>query len=326
MAQINAVNCGVGSGNLGVPTCTIDLDMLVGAIPIPKGRVFTAAELVDFRTTLQALLVNNSYALRAQVMGRFLEIDDQSEDIQEKTWGYGTKTVTRGEVYNWVFPYLDGGFCRHRQMLKFKDRQGDYDWLFVDKSKNILGTRKVDANGVLAFGGVDLTQFYTYNWKPATGSDPAMYRVKFALADAAQINEDAAFITVDFDVFSLAMVQDVDLFPVGATAIVGATGDINVGVYSGCGGNNLVNNLPAIVATGNFLVTNYQTGAAITVTAVTAGGTGTAKYIAFNLDDTDTDYPAPGEYLQISLASVSTVFASTGQYLEATPPLVLEVS
>lgn len=312
MATLNAVYCGAGSGNLGLSDCNFDPDLLVGAIAIPRGTVYTAEQLIDFQATLQAQALNNSYALRAHIFGGFIEIDDQSEDTQEWTSGYGNKYVTRGEVYSWAFRYLDGGMCQHKNYLHFKDRQKQFDFLFFDASYNIIGTNRLDSNGIPGFGGVNLTQLYVYNWKPKTGDQATQYRIRFQLANARQLNEDLAFISVDFDPYSdIEQVQDVNLSAVGATAIVDADGDINIGVVSGCGGNNMVQTYGATLANvARFIATNASTGGVITITAITIGGSGDSQYLAFNFDDTDTDYPAAGGYINLSLVGVGTLITA----------------
>lgn len=325
MAVMNLVNCGAGSGNLGKPDCSVDFGLIIGAIAIPKNSVYTANDMVDIQTTIQAQLVNDTYADRAFRMGIFKEIDDQSEDIQEKTWGYGDKTVTRGEVYNWVFGYYDG-FCLHKLMLGFKDRQNEFDYLFITQDRKVIGTQAVDANGITALGGIAMSQFYVYNWKPATGSEPANYRVKFAVADATQLNEWLGFIEVDFDIFRLNVIQDVILDVVGTTRIVDADGDINISIFAGCGGQNLVTTYGATIANvARFSVTNTLTGAAITLTGVTITGSGSSQYLAFNIDDADTDYPAAGGYINISMVAPSVLNTAGLGYIQSNT-LTLEVS
>jgi hypothetical protein len=325
MATLNAVFCGAGSGNMGIGDCNFDPDLLVGAIAIPRGTVYAASQLVDFRATLQAQAINNSYSLRAHIFGGFLELDDQSEEAQEWTSGYGRKYFTRDEVYSWGFRYLDGGMCQHKNMLNFKGRERQFDWLFFDASYNIIGTDRTDANGITGFGGVNLTQFYPYNWKPKTGSEPTRYMVGFTLANARQLNENLSFISVDFDPYSdIDQVQDVKLQPV-SDPVVDADGDINIGITSSCGAGNLVQIYGATIANvARFVATNSQTGGAVTITSVTIAGSGESQYLAFNFDDTDTDYPTAGQYLTLTMASVSVLATAGLSYFEAMP-IQLEV-
>lgn len=326
MASINAIpNCALPGGNLGVPECAINPALIVGAIAVPKGTTFNAADIADFQTTLQTLVTNATKIERGQIMGGFLEIDDQSEDIQEKTYGYGQKVVTRDEQYVWSFQYLDGGFCYHRQMLGFKGKEGQYDFLFVDSAGVIWGTQATDATtGAPAVKGIALTQIYVYNWKAATGSDPARYMVRFTIANAKQINEQAAFISdLGFDVFTdINLVQDIN-FDFVTSDEVDADGDIALALTTGCGGTNLVSAYPTeVVNASRYTVVNTATGAAISFTVASAG-TGDGAYLAFNLDDTDPDYPTAGGYITIAAVAPSAWAALDLPYFEAIPKTII---
>lgn len=321
--------CGPASGNIGNGGgCNFDIGLIVGAMPVPKGTVLTAAQVADLRATLQAMLVNDTYASRAFRMGRFLEIDDQSEERQQKTWGYGKKTTTRGETYDWVFYYTDGGLCMHKNMMNFAPNAANYDYFFYDDNRNLIGTSGVDANGVQGFAGVSIDELYVAPWKPANGSDPAMYMVNFKISDTTQLNESLAVIQqIPFDLFSLSVVNNVELLvPSGSTIIVDADGDIPIGIQGGCGGQNLVERYGATIANvARFAAKNQLTGAAITITGVTITGVGASQYLLFNLDHEDTDYPSAGEYITINMVSVSTLNTAGLGYIESNV-LTLEVS
>jgi hypothetical protein len=324
MATLGIItDCGAGGGNTGLPSCQWNPDLIIGSLKIPKGTVLTAAQLVDLEATIQALLVHDTYASRAHRFGRFEEIDDQSEDRAQKTWGYGGKTTTREETYDWVFYYTDGGFCTHQAYKRFSGRHREYDELFIDQSGHLIGRKALDANGVYGLAGIQLKEFYVKNWKPSNGSDPAMYACNYKAADAKQLNEQLVSIEMDFDIFALDTIKDIDLQPVGTT-IVDADGDINVSVTSGCGGQNLVELYGATIANAaRFAVTNASTGVAIAF-AVASGGSGDSAYVAFNVDDTDAAYPSAGGHIKIETVAVSTVHTAVGEYYESNE-LILEV-
>lgn len=319
MSSLNRLNCATAGANLGLADCFINMDLIVGAIAIPKGYGYTATQLVDFQATLRAQAINNTYANRVFIMGQFLEIDDQSEDVQMKTWGYGAKTLTRDETMDWVFPFLDGGMCRFKQMKRFNNTQNKFDFIFVDKSGTFWGTTGTDATtGDLLFKGVQLSQIFTYNLKAPDGSNTVLYRTKFSLLNPKQLNENAAYVVnTTFDPFNdIQMIQDVQLSTVGSKTASGS-GVVNVAVLAGCGSANLVQLYGSTIAVaGMFDVVNTLTGAAIAITTVTIAGTGDNQYLVFDLDSADPDYPASGAYLTIKFKSVSAVFAILAAYYE----------
>lgn len=324
MAFLKLITCGSGGGNLGLPSCVHTPKFITAAVAIPKGYVYTATTLLDFRTTLQAQLVNDTYASRAFIINGFEEIDDQSEGRQQKTWaGTGNKTTTRRSTYDWVFYYENGAMCRHQSLLQFNNRQNEFDYLFFDTDWNIIGTDRLDSNGVPGFGGVSLTEFFVDNWKAATGSDPAMFMCNFKINDTKQLNENYAYAKLDFDITALSQIQDVILQPIGSTNKYDATGAINIAIYAGCGGQNLVTLYGSSIANiARFIFKNTATGATITQTGLTVAGSGDGQYLAVNLDAT-TNYPTAGGYITADLVAVSTIFTALGGYYDA-KPLILQ--
>lgn len=293
----NILNCASRQGHTGVPTsCTHNPDLLIGILAVPKGTVWASAQLADIQTTIQDGLINDTYASGYHYFGDFVGISDDSEDRQQETLGYGEKVTTRDEQYYWTFRYTEGHMCKHKAYLKFKGRENEFDFFLVDKSRNIIGTEAYDADGFLTgMKGLDLYEFYENNWKPKDGTNDTMYQLSIGLRDSKEINEYYAFITVGFKVSDLNQIQDALLIPVSTLD----GGDVNVQVVSGCGGLNMVKNYPDIVDATLFTAVNKATGADIPIDGLTSAGTGDNQYLVFDLDETDPDYPASGEDLQI---------------------------
>lgn len=321
-SYLNQLVCAAFGGNTGLPSsCTHNPDLLIGMLAVPKGTTFTAAQLADFETVIQAGLVNDTYSSRFHLIGTFESIDDQSEDRQQQTYGYGRKTTTRDAQYYWNFTYLDGAMCMHQNLLKFKNREREYEFFLIDKSSNVIGTYTTNTNNEYLFKGLKFTEFYENNWKPKDGTNETVYMLSAGIADAKQLNEFYAFAKVDFDFWSLNTVKDVRISALGA---VSGTGEVNIGLYDGCGGRNLVQLYTTdLAATTNFSATNVSTGAAITITATTVAGVGQSSYIIFNMDDTDGDYPAAGGQIRIDLVAPSVLVAADLDYFDGEPLIVI---
>jgi hypothetical protein len=320
MAKINQLKCAVVGGNTGLPSsCTFNPDLIVGAIAMPKGTLITEANLASFQTYLAAKFINDTYSSRFHRFGKFEGMDDQSEDRVQHTYPYGRKITTKDSVYQWMFTYIDGAMCAHKNYLQFKDREDEFEFLFVDKSGNFLGTiyystttneRKVK--------GIKLSELYPANWKPKDGSNETVYSLTFGIKNARDLNENLAVIQTDFDVFDMDVVMDAEIVLLEA---IDGSGDVDMTIIAGCGGSqNLVDLYgTALVATANINVTNAETGAAITKTSVTVAGNSPDKYFTLNLDFSDTDYPASGKYIRVDLVAPSVLIAASVAALDAKP-------
>lgn len=315
MATLNLAGCASRDGNTGLPSsCVHNPEQLIGNIALPKGTVWGAAELADIRNTIQNGFLNATYTSRYQRFGRYEEIADNSEERTEQTFGYGNKVTVRGEKYFWTFTYIDGAFCAHKNYLKFKGRENEFDFLFVDNAGNIIGTEAYDTDGNLAgLKGVAVTEFRENNWKPNDGSATTVYTLNIGIADSADLNERYAFVTVDFDVFGLGLVEDVVLSNISTLA----AGIVAITVIGGCGGQNFVESFPLIADASLFDIKNRITGQDIDADTVTILGSGQNSYLRFDLDDTDPDYPAVGEDITIKLKDVTTVAATLGINIES---------
>lgn len=317
MAQQNLLTCGSVAGNMGKPTCIHNPALIIGAILVPKGTILDAADLADIQTVMQAGTVNATYSSRWHIIGKFKEFNDNSDQRQQKTWGFGEKTTTREAVYNWEFTYYDS-MCMHKNLLKFKYRHNQYDVFFIDSKNNMIGTEVVAnaALGNVGFAGVSLTEFHVDNWKPATGSDPAMYKCSFDIEDASQLNEYYSFAQLPFSPLKeILQVSDVRIEQLVAPD---ASGTFTISLYTGCGSENLVTKLGSSIAnTARFKCLNRETGGTITVSTVTVSGSGNSNVLVVDVDSSDADYPASGDEFTIELVDVATLFSAVGLYLES---------
>lgn len=324
MAYLFQLPCANFTGNTGIPvTCTLNPDELIGLLAIPKGTTFTAAQLAAFQTTLQAGLVNDTYGSRYHRIGQFEEIDDQSEDRVQKTFGYQRKVTIQNGKYYWNFRYLDGAFCMHQSLINFRNREQEFDYLIVDKSNNFIGTYKLDATtNAYLYKGVSVTELYENDWKPKTGDDENSYILSMGIRDSAQLNKYMANVTADFDFWALNTVKDVRISSLGALSGIGT---VNLGIYAACGGLNLVQTYGSTIANvARFSAKNTATGATITISSVTVGGVGQNSYLIFDMDVSDTDYPAIGSQITIDMVAPSVLVAAGLDYFDG-EPLILTV-
>lgn len=324
MAILNQTSCQTQRGNTGLGKCNFNPDLIKFILAVPKGTTWDADDLADIQSVIAAGLIADAYSSRFHLFGPFEAIEDQSEDRQVQTLGYGTRITTRDEQYSWMFQVLDGYMCGHKNALKFKYSQGGYDYIFIDNSNNYMCTFTSDATtGATLTKGITFTEFYVPNWKPKDGTNENVFRIGITVANAKQMNENLVNFNTDFYIGDLPRIQDVELQSISALT---GTGEVNIAISGGCGGNNLVEDyLTALVTSGNFTVQNAATGGAITVTSWAVAGTSPNRYAALNMDSADTDYPSSGGQVVVDLAAPSVLIAANAAFTFDGQPLVLTV-
>lgn len=311
--KLNYVQTSSGTANLGVPTeKSWDPGIIRGAVAIPKGTIITAANAAAFTDYLQARLILDAKTDRWQRFPRFVELEDQSTDKQEKEYNYGDKVIIRDSVYQFQFLFIEGGFPAYQAVLNMKGRERDFDILFYDHQMSFWGTRAVTTDAEDGMKGFSLNQIYVDNWKPKDGSENHMYAVAFSFADATQFTNSFMHLDTDIDLFALNVVKTLAVDPL--TALDG--GDVNLGITSLSGAVNYVEKYGSSIVASLFTITEQSTGNAITLTGISVGGVGANAHTVMDIDEADTDYPASTEKLVISSAAPSAWNTAIGEYVE----------
>lgn len=179
----NALNyfpCALLGANTGVGSCYLDIKNVIGAIVVPTGTQFTAANTLTpaaFITALAAATVAVK-AGRAYPIHAFGEIKDGSEAAVSEKLGYGVELIVRDGTYKWSFRILKGGFCLSKALRQFNSM--NVDVFFVDATGLIFGQRIVSSTGVVSFGGVPQYQIYQEPFKLNDGSKNTIYMQNFS--------------------------------------------------------------------------------------------------------------------------------------------------
>lgn len=246
MAKLNQAACVTLFGNTGMPTtCTFNPGLIIGALAMPTGTVLSPSDLADIQATIQDGLINDTYGSRFHLFGKFEGINFQNEDRQQQTYGYGRKVTTRPATYYWQFPWLDGALCKQIAYTRFNYREGEFEYLLIDDQRNMIGTLGYTATDLQGLRGLSVSEFYTENWNPKDGTNETQFMTNIGLADATQINQYVSMANLDFDIFALNQVQDVNLILTSADGEASSVGGFTLDVIAGCGNANLVELFPA---------------------------------------------------------------------------------
>ena len=271
---LNTPTCsGAGWGNTGVSSCYFDPKNVVGCIVVPKTLGFTAAQIADFKTTLQAAVSVVGTSSRIFPIFRFVGVVDNSEDVTVQTSGYGEKQITREGDYDWTFQYFKGGACYNTSLRRYKD--GEWSVLFVDSDDQIIGTKHSDGK----FYGVTTSYIYAGKWKLNDGSNVTQYGLSISLPKPEELNDRGklAFVACDFDI----EVEVKGLLDLELSEVEVAFGVATVKIKTLCGQADMYDTFPTEFADEDLWTVLDSDGAAVVIDSVTADADNKAWDLAF---------------------------------------------
>lgn len=302
---LNAFSCVANTANTGFTSCSYTPGLIEACILVPKGTEFSTAQIIDFQTTLQTGLSNNTKTSRYQIIKQFVGMEDKSSEGVYESTGYGGNRKIRNGKYIWEFEYIKGGGCLHKKISTLDNKQDTYDVLWVDTENNcILGT--LTESGALK--GFTLEMIDVPNFKINTGAADTKFHVQFAMQNPKEMNLSWGIVNFENSVNLITTLDSLIDTELSVNTAMTSLGLVKLNVKDSCGGTDLTatygNELDTI---GLWTVTRLSTGNAITVSSATySASTGT---IDLDLDSSDSDYAA-GQLCKISLGSVSAMVAA----------------
>lgn len=292
MATINALDCITTAGNTGVAYCPFDPSNIIGALLAPKGYEF---DVTTPQATLIAATHNASRGSRLFPLYDFENLTDGTEAKTVQTMQTGQKHVVREGFNDWKFQFVAGGLSLLLQTRLFNG--ANWDYYFIDGNGVILGIVGSTATKIKAIpstGGF----FWAEPWKANDGSKITEYMLHFCF-NVKYLNTKSLFrfLSTGIDMPSLVYgLQDLNL----STTVNATSGSYNVTILTDATAANMGDiNSAGIAVIGNWVASNTQTGAAITILTVTYNAT--TKLFVVALDKTDTDYPTPGTGIKVTL-------------------------
>jgi hypothetical protein len=296
MSKLNELLCAENTRNVGFGSCVLDISTIEGILLYDTDRIFSAEELVDLQTTLQADAYEDSPSQRMYPIGNFVNIADNSEDVSITTFDYGSKVINREGNYDWTFRFSRGATC---VLNGARTHNGDRYALFYDKNKVIYGRDNLNRLQTIP------VLFYAQPAKVATGADTTQYLVR-VIFKPNYLNEDSSFVKVDFDPAAIDGLQDIKLL---VNSFNASTGVANVSVQQLCGALDLYSLYNAELVAALWKATNATSGSVIAITSV-APDNSTATFNV-TIDTADPDYPGDGGIISLQLVAPS-VLADAG--------------
>lgn len=305
--------------NTGVPSCTRNYGTWKDIILVPKDWTLNAAELADFVDSIQAAMVEDDYDERIFLLGNFVSVEAAYGDKTTVTNQDGSEDIVRAATVGWNCTIKRGGSCYSRALLSFDNLEDYFNVVIISRAPGrdgdqFIGTEYYNTTTQLVeFTGMALSKLEVPTPVIGAGDDVDKYMVSFRLKDASQLLDRGFIVDTTINATEdLNGIVDVYLTQLG---LVNGTGGVSVGMKAGCGATSLATS--ALAATwanvARIIVTNYLTGALITKTSMAVSGDG----FLIDVDHTDTDYPASGEYMAIALEDPSVLNTAGLGYYES---------
>jgi hypothetical protein len=312
MATLNKLTDSSTIGNTGVGGLFFDPKIIIGAFLCPKNYEL---DISSVQANLIAATHHVSKKLRMYPIYDLLTPKDSTEQKVVQNFNTGAKKVVREGYNDWMFQYVQGGLTLLQELRKFNGSL--YDFIFLDDKGRLIGIAGSTATKLRAVP-CDGGYFWADPWKSNDGSKVAEFNIQFVFK-TIYLTDQIAFVEAGFDVpTTIYGLQDVVL-----TAITGGTAGTYKVTAKTPVGINLAELYPTIFAgaggPANWLVKNFLTSAAITVTGITIGtDTNGDPCFVFVLDTADLDYPGAGEFLTFNLNVPATLQAAGADGYEST--------
>ena len=189
--ELNRPLCNQDASNTGVPECDFVPGRIIGAILVPKSRVFSGVELDDLLATLKK---NAQGDLKERVypVFRFGTMNDGSAEPTAAALGIGYEKYINDGTYKLTFPLVNGSACYVEHLRKFNGNR--YACLLVHDN-GITGTRTED--GVRGF---TLSQFYAHKPKMGDDANVTTYNIEIAMPNPKEFVDTLAFLNTDKDI------------------------------------------------------------------------------------------------------------------------------
>ena len=186
--------------NTGMSTCTFKPGYTGGVILVPKGKVFTKAEIQAIVATFQAAASADSPANRIIPIKTFTTVEAADSEAVYETAGSSTFFIKDGQLG--INARLDESENHWKKCRKYNNKQDSYDAIIIDTTNNSFQGVKV-AGG---WKGYTLSQIAVPQPKLATNTTGFSYMFKIVFKYIAEF-ENSAHIQLENNINVLDVVN-----------------------------------------------------------------------------------------------------------------------
>ena len=276
--MLNQKVCVIGGGNTGIGDCNLDIKNIVAIFMVPPDTEILPADLEDLGAYLEGKVIEDDRTKRFYPVHNFVEVTDNSEDVNIASLGYGGKAFVREGDYDWTFRFIKGGMCLLKSLMKFNGANKDV--FFVDQAGVLFGSEN---NGNLR--SIPLELLLVPKFTLNDGSGPANYGIRVSF-NPKHINENLGFVdttNAGIVISTFKGVQNMSLVVVDHVTDPVA----NIRAVAGCDRRNLYGDFSTLLADETLWKAYLADGTVLTVTSVTANAT--LETFTVTVTDGDTD-------------------------------------
>lgn len=297
---LNKLQCSTNFANTGVGNCYLVPEHIVGQIIVPESFELDASG--DILKQLKDAAEHDNPAQRIFPIHNYVEMEDNSQDPTESTFGYGGMSINKDGFYDLQFRFMKGGICLSNSLRRYNKQS--VRTIFIDANGMLFGYRVGDK-----LKGIPLEMFYVPKFGfPDGDSEAAGFYVRNVF-QPKYMNELVAFIdtqALGFDPAEIQGLRDIVFTNAGSTS-----SKLILKVTTGCGGENLAEVFGTELEDADiWKVKNASNGAEVAVTSVSIEGD--------NVEVTSAALPSSGTVI-VSLDSVSVLTAKGIIGFEGTP-------
>lgn len=241
---------------------------------IPKGKKFTATEMLTPYATLAAVFAANAVESRGYVVGDFIDFADKSQAEQTETTGYGSVRYDREGKLVWELFYDQGGMTMEKILKSFQGLQDKFDLLILDRDSNcIVGTAPAQNTSGYVLQGFSLEQIYSPLVRVNDGKKRTQHSIVIGLEDADELTRRHVAIQLDpvaYPVMSFSSLLNLELAMGTASGSPFTTTTVRLKVTTSDGHIDLYDQYGAALAalSANWSATTDATGVALTISSI----------------------------------------------------------
>lgn len=310
MAQTNVnLNPVVQIGNTGSITTYLEQGLIRGIVLVPTGAVIPATAMINpaaFNTYVNAKFIADSRPTRWFGFMNLDAFEDQTKDASNEDTG-----VLQTEVFKYApkyqFRYMTN-WGNYQEALSFNNTQ-QYDYFFIDSNGSWIGC--VDPTGAGGLKALSRYQLFVKDAKRMTDKTANQYMFTVQGKNRAQYNEGSRYYAANYDIDSVAMLQNVVMQDVTAVlgtplSIVTTTTKVVIAKF-GEDSADFIQTYATVLTAGCFKAYNLTTAAAATIASATFGSIAVAGQTYWYAKIVLSSAPTSGDVVQFTLQAPSVV-------------------
>lgn len=309
--------------NTGLVTSgAYELGTIYKAALIPKGKKFTATEMLTPYATFDAVFKANAITSRGFVIGEFNDFNDKSQAEQTETTGYGSIRYNSEGKLIWELMWDNGGMTYEKVLKSFQGLQDQFDLIILDRDSNvILGTKPAYNTSGYVLQGFALEQIYSPLIKANDGKKRTQHSIIFGLKDADEFTKRHVAIQLDpvaYPVMSFNSLLNLELAMGTASGSPFTTTTVRLKVTTADGHIDLYDQYGAALAAlaSNWSAVTDATGAALTISTIAVHAATKSLLVTF------ASSTAAGASVTISTPSVSQMTATVPGFANSSLTMV----